>query len=54
MHYAFVLPVKNEENTIKEIIEKIILKLKSNNKLSFLVVSDSLITLMRLFLKLKT
>ena len=41
MHYAFVLPVKNEENTIKEIIEKIILKLKSNNKLSFLVVSDS-------------
>ena len=22
MHYAFVLPVKNEENTIKEIIEK--------------------------------
>ena len=35
MHYAFVLPVKNEENTIKEIIEKIILKLKSNNKLSF-------------------
>jgi len=41
MHYVILLPVKNEENTIKGTIEKIVSKLKLNNKLSFLVISDS-------------
>lgn len=41
MHYIFVLPVKNEENSIAEVINSIKLKFNFNDKLSFIVVSDS-------------
>ncbi len=41
MYFIFVLPAKNEESSIKNVIESISSKVGDEHKISFIVVSDS-------------
>ena len=41
MYFIFVLPAKNEEATIKDVIDNISNKIDNEHKISFIIISDS-------------
>ena len=41
MYFIFVLPAKNEEATIKDVIDSISNKIDNEHKISFIIISDS-------------